>query len=207
MDKGKAKKQVYKGEAVFIRRLSNTRSIFACEQDGKFYAFVYLKGKKQVEDLLITDCIRISECEEIYRRHHAPVKPGTVIPHKTISIYTPVEIPGFKPKVLGWKPVGSTTPVRVSYASDNQKKVRRLMERDGVNCVYCGKECFLSVYGKEPVATLDHFVPKSKGGSDSMTNLVMACFPCNNRKGDMDPHEFMKLIWGEDLSGCPHNIS
>lgn len=37
--------------------------------------------------------------------------------------------------------------------------------------------------------TLDHIVPKARGGSDSWENLVCACTSCNNKKGDRTPAE------------------
>lgn len=56
------------------------------------------------------------------------------------------------------------------------KEVRALIYlRDSV-CVYCGVE-------PKP-KTLDHIIPKSKGGEDSIDNLVLACRDCNQRKAD-----------------------
>jgi 5-methylcytosine-specific restriction endonuclease McrA len=37
--------------------------------------------------------------------------------------------------------------------------------------------------------TIDHVIPKSKGGDDSWENMVAACLPCNNRKGNRSPEE------------------
>lgn len=52
--------------------------------------------------------------------------------------------------------------------------------RDGHRCQYCGKRDRL---------TIDHVVPKSRGGRDTWENLVSACVPCNNKKGDRTPDE------------------
>jgi len=41
---------------------------------------------------------------------------------------------------------------------------------------------------------VDHAVPLSKRGSPGLENLDYPCRPCNNRKGDMDPVDFMKLL-------------
>jgi len=51
--------------------------------------------------------------------------------------------------------------------------------RDNYKCQYCGKEC------RNSDLTVDHVIPKSKGGSNSWTNLVTSCVACNNRKADM----------------------
>lgn len=63
---------------------------------------------------------------------------------------------------------------------------RNILKRDGHKCAYCGR-------GDLPF-TIDHVIPKSKGGEDTWENLVTACLPCNNRKGNRTPDEaFMKL--------------
>lgn len=52
-------------------------------------------------------------------------------------------------------------------------------------------------YCKRPVAigdaTVDHVVPRSKGGK-TKGNTVMACWTCNNRKGDMPANQFRALL-------------
>lgn len=70
--------------------------------------------------------------------------------------------------------------VRVPY-----KKIvltrKNILRRDGHKCQYCGKG--------EVSLTVDHVVPKARGGLDVWENLVCACVACNNRKGDRTPHE------------------
>jgi 5-methylcytosine-specific restriction endonuclease McrA len=65
---------------------------------------------------------------------------------------------------------------------------RNLFARDRNRCQYCGKiypTCDLS---------LDHVVPRSRGGGDTWENLVCACIRCNARKGGRTPDEaHMKL--------------
>ncbi len=41
---------------------------------------------------------------------------------------------------------------------------------------------------------VDHAKPLSRGGSPGLDNLDYPCRPCNNRKGEMDPVEFLKLL-------------
>jgi len=55
-----------------------------------------------------------------------------------------------------------------------------VFRRDGYQCQYCGT--------KEDL-TLDHVIPKAKGGSTSWNNLVTACKGCNSKKGDFSPEE------------------
>lgn len=65
-----------------------------------------------------------------------------------------------------------------------------IFERDLGRCRYCGSSV---VQGKKPrdglLATRDHVLPKSRGGSGHIGNMVTACQPCNNRKADMTPGE------------------
>ena len=61
--------------------------------------------------------------------------------------------------------------------------------RDNNQCQYCQRQ-FESV-----LLTIDHVVPKSKGGQNTWTNLVAACKKCNQKKGDRTPDQAgMKLI-------------
>ena len=53
-------------------------------------------------------------------------------------------------------------------------------------CVYCGA----------PASVLDHVVPRSQGGSDSLRNLVAACAPCNVSKGTKDVRSWVEAGGG-----------
>jgi 5-methylcytosine-specific restriction endonuclease McrA len=55
-----------------------------------------------------------------------------------------------------------------------------LMKRDQYQCQYCGSNRNL---------TLDHLMPRSRGGKSTWTNLATACVRCNTRKGDRTPEE------------------
>lgn len=57
---------------------------------------------------------------------------------------------------------------------------REVLRRDKHTCQYCSSTKNL---------TLDHVIPRSKGGKHSWDNVVIACEPCNSRKGDRTPHE------------------
>jgi 5-methylcytosine-specific restriction endonuclease McrA len=59
-----------------------------------------------------------------------------------------------------------------------------LLLRYGHKCVYCrGKS-------GDPVLEIDHVVPVSRGGSNRVSNLVIACQTCNRKKGSMTAEEF-----------------
>ncbi len=56
---------------------------------------------------------------------------------------------------------------------------RGVLRRDGHRCAYC----------RGGAATVDHIVPRSRGGADSWENLVACCLRCNGVKGDRTPQE------------------
>ena len=68
------------------------------------------------------------------------------------------------------------TYVRVPRAVTRRISRRVLFARDGWQCVYCGTE--------STRLTLDHVVPRSRGGTSVWENVVTSCAPCNHRKGD-----------------------
>lgn len=63
---------------------------------------------------------------------------------------------------------------------------RNILHRDGHTCQYCG-------YTGEDL-TLDHVVPRSRGGGDSWENIVTACVRCNVKKGSRTPREASMVL-------------
>ena len=71
--------------------------------------------------------------------------------------------------------------VNVPRDTHRRKITRRaVFARDSWTCQYCGSRQQL---------TVDHVIPRSKGGSSDWTNIVASCAPCNRRKGDRLPHQ------------------
>ncbi len=72
-----------------------------------------------------------------------------------------------------------------SYKNVPFKKIilsrKNILRRDGNKCGYCGKS------GND--LTIDHILPKSRGGADTWENLVTCCIRCNNKKGNKTPPE------------------
>ena len=66
--------------------------------------------------------------------------------------------------------------VRVPRAIQRKISRRALFARDGWRCAYCG-----TTSGR---LTLDHVVPRSRGGESIWENVVTACAPCNHKKGN-----------------------
>jgi len=70
--------------------------------------------------------------------------------------------------------------VRVPY-KDIPLTRRNLLQRDNHTCQYCR-------YSGDGL-TLDHVIPRSRGGGDSWENMVTACVRCNVKKGSRTPRE------------------
>jgi 5-methylcytosine-specific restriction endonuclease McrA len=60
---------------------------------------------------------------------------------------------------------------------------KNILLRDRNTCQFCGHQFPASEL------TLDHVLPRSRGGHSSWENLVACCYTCNNRKGDRTPEE------------------
>lgn len=58
-----------------------------------------------------------------------------------------------------------------------------LLEKFNRQCVYCG--------AKDVPLEVEHIKPRSRGGSDRVSNLVLACHPCNQKKGNQDIKDFL----------------
>ena len=71
--------------------------------------------------------------------------------------------------------------VRVPRTVKRKISRRALFARDGWRCVYCGQNG-----GR---LTLDHVVPRSRGGDSVWENVVTSCAPCNLRKGNRSLEE------------------
>jgi 5-methylcytosine-specific restriction endonuclease McrA len=73
------------------------------------------------------------------------------------------------------------------YISVPFRKVRlnrqNVFRRDDFKCVYCDSKNNL---------TLDHLIPKCKGGQNIWSNLITSCGKCNIKKGDKDVETFLE---------------
>ncbi len=58
---------------------------------------------------------------------------------------------------------------------------REILVRDNYTCQYCGK--------RTHDLTLDHIIPRSRGGLNTWDNLVSACHDCNHKKGQRTPDQ------------------
>ncbi|MBA4736599.1 MAG: HNH endonuclease [Synechococcus sp.] len=58
---------------------------------------------------------------------------------------------------------------------------RNLFQRDNHTCQYCGS--------RENQLSIDHVMPRSRGGGDTWENVTTACLSCNVRKANRTPRE------------------
>jgi 5-methylcytosine-specific restriction endonuclease McrA len=73
--------------------------------------------------------------------------------------------------------------VRIPHRLSLPVSRRSVLARDYYTCQYCGAQP-----GRKDL-TIDHVIPRSRGGKTMWENLVTACQACNSRKGDRTPEE------------------
>lgn len=128
-----------------------------------------------------------------------------VEPHKTILVlnasYEPINFCNWKraivlllkekAQLLSSRVIRLVSYINLPISKIMSCKPSRYLvyKRDDNRCQYCGSIKQL---------TIDHVIPKSKGGKDTWENLVVACMPCNTKKGDRTPEE-----WGIPLYQKP----
>ncbi len=88
--------------------------------------------------------------------------------------------PRFKlliPEIIVLTQYNAVPPRRVKFSR------RNIFERDRYTCQYCGRTPVRSEL------SVDHVVPRSRGGGTTWSNVVLACTECNTRKSDRTPVE------------------
>jgi hypothetical protein len=101
------------------------------------------------------------------------------------------------------------------------EKRQEIANRRGWSCFYCGTRLVPMILNPEPEpfncdldyhvyipdpqyaglagyseATIDHMVPRSRGGSGKIDNLTLSCRSCNSKKGRRTATEFIDLMHG-----------
>ncbi len=86
--------------------------------------------------------------------------------------------------------------VRIPRDTHRRKITRRaVFARDEWTCQYCGARSNL---------TVDHVIPRSKGGSSNWDNIVASCAPCNRRKGNLLPRQAGMQLRRAPRTPSPH---
>jgi 5-methylcytosine-specific restriction endonuclease McrA len=71
--------------------------------------------------------------------------------------------------------------IRTIYRAGVAFTKRNVLVRDGFRCAYCGD--------RRDRLSIDHIIPKSRGGKTTFENCVAACKSCNLKKGGRTPSE------------------
>lgn len=82
-------------------------------------------------------------------------------------------------------------------SKSKQRKIVRLHAQQGGKCYFCNCDTHLleSTQNKmTPItATIEHLIPKSKGGTNAPSNLKMSCHQCNSLRGNMHAVEWLQI--------------
>lgn len=107
----------------------------------------------------------------------APGNPGALGPSEDDDFVTTVTARLRVPRIVRLLEYERFPVGRVNFSR------RNVLARDEYRCQYCGHK------GAGRELTLDHVIPRSRGGKHCWTNVVTACYRCNDRKGRLTPRE------------------
>ncbi len=78
-------------------------------------------------------------------------------------------------------------PKQVGRSKNYSKQKKKILERDGRSCFYCGKIMELKD------VSLEHLIPLSMGGKNELSNMVLAHEKCNNEVGNLPIYKKVNL--------------
>lgn len=152
---------------------------------GHLTASNAIKREEPTANKKLNQCNRSkSHLEQTVAKQDKEIKRLTaLLPKKEPIDYPETDLPLSKPKV---KKLLTKHERRRRHedmlAHAQRKKLRKKLMGEIGFCIYCGLEA----------DTLDHLVPKSRGGTNEESNLALSCLPCNQLKGALTYEEFMK---------------
>jgi len=109
--------------------------------------------------LTVRRAVILLVCDKAHAVHHDPAGPVLHSAGNSVAVPSVIRLNNY---------------VRVPYRARVPMTRAALMHRDRFRCGYCG--------GK--AETIDHVIPRSRGGEHSWENCVASCAPCNHRKAD-----------------------
>jgi hypothetical protein len=149
-------------------RIGKRTIAFNCGRGTRAEKANFAHVTKVLESLKSKRCIEIGDT----------TREGTLY-----NVKLPHEIPSVVEKIAPSKVVKSS----VDYFRDPNRRLE-LFDRDNWTCYYCGERV------TEENATLDHYIPVSKGGDNSLDNLKTSCLICNSIKSGKTFEEAAPLI-------------
>lgn len=110
------------------------------------------------------------------------VEQNTYTAQEAVDIgYSKIKISSPIVSILQSKVSHKKASVSSETSSGGRKRKKLWLENNC--CFYCEKELKLEE------TTLDHYIPRSKGGNSNLKNLRLSCVKCNRKKGDKMPSE------------------
>lgn len=123
--------------------------------------------------------VTVEKCVPVSKAFKLSTKDNVIIPDDTDY----VELYGVSSSIV--IPLNMTFVINASPDFRDTESVSRYMlyKRDNGKCAYCGREL------SKKEATLDHIIPRSRGGKTEWKNVALSCKRCNTRKNDRTPKE------------------
>lgn len=89
---------------------------------------------------------------------------------------------------------------------ERRRQHARILARDGAACFWCERLTFNPTRSGSGLLagsrTLDHFICRSHGGSDDDDNIVIACYRCNQKRGDRTAEAWLAELDRRDAERC-----
>lgn len=138
---------------------------------------VFGVSRQRIHQILVKNGLKVKTSQERLREKYESI----ITIYKEINEEdkeNQIEIPSFKEWLEGrerW---------RNTYRPLTWKEKREVFERDNFFCQYCGLKDIRKL-------VVDHKLPRSRGGTHVLDNLITACGKCNNKKVNKTYEEFI----------------
>ncbi len=168
--------QFYKGDLLFhFLHFNHCEDIRFCEIEGKRRQAIYC-GMQWIDDndFPVKYPFKLISGALLIKGPTSVIKAGT---KKAFSLIG--EPNRLEKKKVAIDPYYAKKKVKQAMPVQPLRPIRTMVyERDNFTCVCCGQKDF-------SLLSLDHIIPKSKGGGFTMENLQTMCKDCNNAKGNL----------------------
>jgi hypothetical protein len=162
------------GEDEIVIGFKSARARMACGVGQKGKPMSENTAYEKLQSLKSKGCIEILSSEWAGRRIHLKV---------------PSEIPGLIPDPAIEVPTLTVDDMDFFSTPENR---RLILEREANRCFYCFRGLNANNY------VIEHVVSRPEG-SNGYRNVVAACRECNNRKGEADVEEFLRVLYRESF--------
>lgn len=111
-------------------------------------------------------------------------------------------------ETLSEKLKNDRTDLGTRFALKNQRWKRRLYISQRGKCCFCCRMMVADIdfHSQGLLATIEHVIPRSKGGRNHISNYTLSCSPCNNKRGVRGFDSFAKDVKAHIKNGTFHNL-